>query len=51
MQDVIAWLESPEGERWSYWRHVLSVECNRVIGLIMVKDDAPDFQESVLWAA
>lgn len=44
MQDVIKWLESPEGEDWSHKRHVDdSVDGDRMpIALVTIKDDVAE---------
>ena len=41
--DIIAWLESPEGERWSYLKH------SQLPILVSLKDDTHQEFDSYLW--
>lgn len=55
MQEVIEWLESPEGERWSKFRHRWNSD-NAVFRsfLMVIKDDAATKGEEFevfLWVA
>ena len=46
MNDVVRWLESPEGEAWSYMSHRPSVNA-----LAMIKEQSDAEKRVVLWSA
>lgn len=53
MSEVIAWLESPEGEAWSRYRnHTLDENSVfRCILITVVEDDGNEIKDIPLWVA
>lgn len=51
MNDVIKWLESPEGERWSRGKHH-GTWSSGIYKLASLKDDNPDarYPELFIWS-